>query len=70
MLPVLSQSEADLTACFAQDIAALLDSFSEKHTSSKQSFQQMLAADPVAFGRASLQVLAQATGSASANMVY
>jgi hypothetical protein len=35
MLPVLSQGEGDLTACFAQDIAALLDCFSEKETSGK-----------------------------------
>lgn len=69
MLPVLSQSEADLTACFVQDIAALLDSFSEKDTSGKQSLQQMLSSDPAAFSRASIRVLAGATGSAGSRYV-
>jgi hypothetical protein len=69
MLPVLSQSEADLTTCFQQDIAALLDSFSEKDTSSKQSLQQMLGSDQAAFSRASIRVLATATGSAGARYV-
>jgi len=69
MLPVLSQSEADLTACFQQDIAALLDSFSEKDTSSKQSLQQMLSSDQDAFSRASIRVLATAAGSAGARYV-
>ena len=54
MLPVLSQSEADLTTCFQQDISGLLDSFSEKDTSSKQSLQQMLSSDQAAFSRASI----------------
>ncbi len=63
MLPVLSQSEADLTTCFQQDIGALLDSFSEKDTSGKQSLQQMLSSDRKAFSRASIRVLATATGS-------
>jgi hypothetical protein len=66
MLPVLSKGEADLTACFSQDMAALLESFSEKDTSSKQSLQQMLAADRGAFSRASMRVLAQAGATASA----
>lgn len=69
MLPVLSQSEADLTACFQADIAALLDNFSEKDTSSKQSMQQMLSSDQAAFSRASIRVLATATGSAGARYV-
>jgi len=69
MLPVLSQSEADLTTCFQQDIAALLESFSEKDTSSKQSLQQMLSSDQAAFSRASIRVLATATGSAGARYV-
>ncbi len=69
MLPVLSQSEADLTACFQQDIAALLGSFSEKDTSSKQSLQQMLSSDREAFSRASIRVLATATGAAGARYV-
>jgi hypothetical protein len=59
MVPVMSQSEADLTACFVQDIAALLESFSEKDTSGKQSLQQMLSSDQQAFSRASIQVLAR-----------
>jgi hypothetical protein len=66
MLPVLSQSEADLTACFVQDIAALLDSFSEKETSGKQSLQQMLSSDRAAFSRASIQVLGQTASTAGA----
>ncbi|HTB15518.1 MAG TPA: HEAT repeat domain-containing protein [Bryobacteraceae bacterium] len=69
MLPVLSQTEADITACFAQDIAALVESFSEKETSGKQSLQQMLSSDPAAFSRASIQVLAQANGAAGARYV-
>jgi HEAT repeat protein len=69
MLPVLSQSEADLTACYVQDIAALLDSFSEKDTSSKQSLQQMLSSDQAAFSRASIRVLAHANGSAGSRYV-
>jgi hypothetical protein len=69
MLPVLSQGEADLTACFVQEIAALLASFSEKNTSSKQSLQQMLASDRAAFSRASIHVLAEATGSAGSRYV-
>jgi hypothetical protein len=69
MLPVLSQSEADLAACFQQDIAGLLDSFSQKDTSSKQSLQQMLSSDQAAFSRASIRVLAAATGSAGARYV-
>lgn len=69
MLPVLSQSEADLTACFRQDIAGLLDSFSERDTSGKQSLQQMLSSDEAAFSRASIRVLATATGSAGARYV-
>ena len=69
MLPVLSQSEADLTACFQQDITALLDCFSEKDTSSKQSLQQMLSSDQAAFSRASIRVLANALGSAGARYV-
>jgi len=69
MLPVLSQNEADLTTCFQQDIAALLDSFSEKDTSGKQSLQQMLSSDQDAFGRASIRVLATATASAGARYV-
>jgi hypothetical protein len=63
MLPVLPQSEADLTTCFQQDICSLLDSFSEKDTSGKQSLQQMLSSDRKAFSRASIRVLATATGS-------
>jgi hypothetical protein len=69
MLPVLSQSEADLTACFQQDIAALLGSFSEKDTSSKQSLQQMLSSDQQTFSRASIRVLATAAASAGARYV-
>jgi hypothetical protein len=64
MLPVWSQSEADLTACFEQEIGVLLESFSEKNTAGKQSLQQMLSSDPGAFSRASIRALAHATGSA------
>lgn len=63
MLPVFSQSEAELAACFVQDIAALVESFSEKDTAGKQSLQQMLSSDQAAFRGASIQVLAHATGS-------
>jgi HEAT repeat protein len=69
MLPVLSQSEADLTTCFHRDIAALLDSFSEKDTSRKQSLQQMLSSDQDAFSRASIRALATAACPAGARYV-
>ena len=69
MLPVLSQSEADLTTCFVKDIAALLESFSEKETSGKQSLQQILSSDKAAFSRAAVKVLAQTTGSAGSRYV-
>jgi hypothetical protein len=63
MLPVISQTEAELTACFVKDIAALVASFSENATASRRSLDQMLSADQGAFGRASIRVLASATGS-------
>jgi hypothetical protein len=69
MLPVLSRSEADLTACFVQEITSLVASFSEKDTASKQSLQQILSSDQAAFSRASIQVLAEATGSAGSRYV-
>jgi len=69
MLPVLSQSEAELIACFAQDISALVQSFSEDGTASKQSLDQMVSSDPEAFSRASIRVLARATGSAGSRYV-
>ena len=47
----------------------MLDSFSEKDTSSEQSLQQMLSSDQEAFSRASSRVLATATGSAGARYV-
>jgi hypothetical protein len=64
MLPVLSQSDSDLTACFVQDIAALLESFPDDASASKQSLHQMLSSDKRAFSRASVRVLAKADGSA------
>jgi hypothetical protein len=64
VLPALSQSEIEIAACFVQDIAALLESFSEKDTTGKQSMQQMLSSDRAAFSRAAVQVLAQAADSA------
>jgi hypothetical protein len=69
MLPVWSQIEADLTACFEQEIGVLLDSFSEKETAGKQSLQQMLSSDPGAFSRASIRALARAKGSAGSRYV-
>ncbi len=63
MPQVSSQSEADLTACFEQEISVLLEAFSEKETSGKQSLQQMLASDPAAFSRASIRALAKAASS-------
>jgi|GEM_PF-1620830 len=69
MLPVLSHSEGDLTACFAQDIAAMLESFSEKDAAGKQSLQQMLSSDPAAFSRASLRVLSGPCSPAGARYV-
>ena len=69
MLPVLSPSEAELTACFAHDIAALVESFPEDATASKQSLDQMVSSDQGAFSRASIRVLANATGSAGSRYV-
>lgn len=69
MQPVLSQDEGDLTACFAQDIAALLATFPEKDNSGKQSLQQMISADAAAFSRAALRVLATSTGALGARYV-
>jgi hypothetical protein len=69
MTPVLSQSEADLTACFVQDIASLIGSFSENPSASKQSLDQMLSSDEAAFARASVRVLAKSTGSAGSRYV-
>jgi hypothetical protein len=69
MLPVLSHSEGDLTACFAADIAAMLESFSEKDSAGKQSLQQMLSSDPAAFSRATLRVLSGQCSPAGARYV-
>jgi HEAT repeats len=69
MLPVSSQSEAELTACFAQDIAGLVESFSEDATASKRSLDQMLSSDEGAFSRASIRVLARGIGSAGSRYV-
>jgi HEAT repeat protein len=64
MLPVLSQSEADLTACFVQKISAVLAAYSEKAVTAKESLQQILSSDGPAFRRAALQILAAGAGSA------
>jgi hypothetical protein len=69
MALVLSLTEGDLTACFEQDIVALLESFSEKETSGKQSLQQMLFSDQGAFSRASIRALARTTGSPGSRYV-
>jgi HEAT repeats len=49
----------DLVACFAQDVSALLESFSEREKAQKQSLQQMLIADPLTFSLASVMALAK-----------
>jgi hypothetical protein len=64
MLPISIHSDAEVTACFEKDIAALVGAFSEKETSGKQSLQQMLSSDPATFQRASIEVLARAAVSA------
>jgi len=69
MLQVLSQSDAELTACFARDIAALTKSFSENTAASKQSLDQMVSSDPSAFSRAAIRVLGQSTDSSGARYV-
>jgi HEAT repeat protein len=69
MLPVLSQSEADLTACFAQEMSAILDGFSEKDPAGKQNLQRILASDPGAFSRAAVRVLGRVQDSPGARHV-
>jgi hypothetical protein len=69
MLQVLSQSDAELTACFAQDIAALTKSFSDNTAASKQSLDQMVSSDPSTFSRAAIRVLGQSTDSSGIRYV-
>ncbi len=69
MLPVSTHSDAEVVACFEKDIAALVDAFSEKETSGKQSLQQILSSDPATFQRASMEVLARAAASAGSRYV-
>src|SRR5713101_4364355 len=54
------KSDVELTACFAQDIASILASFSEKDPAGKQSLQQMLNSDPAAFCWGSVHALVNA----------
>jgi hypothetical protein len=69
MLQVLSQSDAELTACFARDIAALTKSFSESIGASKQSLDQMVSSDPSVFSRAAIRALGQSTDSSGTRYV-
>ena len=58
--------EVGLDDTFTQDIAALLESFSEKDTAGKQSLSQLLISDPRAFGVSAVAVLAKSQPSAGA----
>jgi len=69
MLQVFSQSDAELTVCFAQDIAALAESFSDNTAACKQSLDQMVSSDPGVFSRASIRVLGRATHPAGSRYV-
>src|SRR5580693_1119988 len=48
---------------FAQDIAALLESFSEKDTAGKQSLSQLFVSDPRTFAASATAVLAKSQPS-------
>jgi hypothetical protein len=52
-------NEAALEDSFTQEIAKLLESFSEKDTVGKQSLSQLLVSDPKAFGASAIEVLAK-----------
>jgi len=56
----------ELNDCFARDILALLESFSEKDAAGKQSLRQLLISDPHAFRAAGIRVLARVGASAGA----
>jgi hypothetical protein len=56
--------EVGLDDSFTQDIAALLESFSERDTAGKQSLSQLLISDPRAFGASAVAVLAKSQPSA------
>lgn len=56
--------EAALEDSFTQEIAKLLESFSEKDTVGKQSLSQLLISDPRAFGTSAIEVLANSQVSA------
>ena len=58
--------EVGLDDSFTQDIAALLESFSEKDTAGKQSLSQLLVSDPRVFGASAVAVLAKSQPSAGA----
>jgi hypothetical protein len=51
--------EAALEDSFTQEIAKLLESFSEKDTIGKQSLSQLLVSDPKAFGTSAVDALAK-----------
>jgi len=55
--------EVGLEDSLAQDIAALLESFSEKDTIGQQSLSQLLVSDPRAFGCSATKVLAKSEPS-------
>jgi hypothetical protein len=56
--------ELGLAESFTQDIAALVESFSEKDTVGKQSLSQLFVSDPRTFGASAVSVLAKSTPSA------
>jgi HEAT repeat protein len=58
--------EVGLDDSFTEDIATLLESFSEKDTVGKQSLSQLLISDPRTFGASAIAVLAKSQPSAGA----
>src|SRR5271165_3410789 len=55
--------ELELDESFTQEIAALLESFSEKDPSGKQSLSQLLVSDPRAFAASAVELLAKSQAS-------
>jgi len=61
-----TRTNADLISCVAEDIAAILATFSETDMTAKQGLQEMFNSDPASFTRASVSVLATLTSEAAA----
>ena len=66
---VIVPCEPGLLESYAKDIAALVERFSEKDSSGKQSLVQLLTSDAQAFCAASIKVLASVQDSAGARFL-